>query len=149
MRGAILDVTEQRAAEVERLEAVSMFRQGFDTAPIGMVLTDPDSGRYARVNDAMCALLDRPREQLIGASLDSVIHPDDRPAGLDSATRDLIDGSSLASVSERECGSCARTGRVVWATLNAAPVYQRRRVDASGVFSGDRHHRAQGARGAV
>ena len=42
VRGAILDVTEQRAAEVERLEAVSMFRQGFDTAPIGMVLTDAE-----------------------------------------------------------------------------------------------------------
>jgi len=42
VRGAILDVTEQRAAEVERLEAVSGFRQGFDTAPIGMVLTDAE-----------------------------------------------------------------------------------------------------------
>jgi PAS domain S-box-containing protein len=80
LRGAILDVTEQRAAEVERLEAVSMFRQGFDTAPIGMVLTDADTGWCVRVNDAMCALLDRPREQLIGASLDSVIHPMIDPA---------------------------------------------------------------------
>jgi PAS domain S-box-containing protein len=52
LHGAIVDVTEQRAAEVERLEAVSMFRQGFDTAPIGMVLTDGGTGLCIRVNDA-------------------------------------------------------------------------------------------------
>jgi PAS domain S-box-containing protein len=63
LRGAILDVTDQRAAEVERLEAVSMFRQGFDTAPIGMVLTSAATGWCVRVNDAMCGLLDRPREE--------------------------------------------------------------------------------------
>jgi PAS domain S-box-containing protein len=121
LRGAILDVTEQREAEAERLEAVSMFRQGFDTAPIGMVLTDADTGWCVRVNDAMCALLNRPREQLIGASLDSVIHPDDRP-GIHEARGAIKDGSSLI-VEQHELRYLRPDGTSGWAALNAAPVF--------------------------
>ena len=108
MRGAILDVTEQRAAESERLEAVSMFRQGFDTAPIGMVLTDADTGWCIRVNDAMCAMLDRPREQLIGASLD-VGHPSRRSSRAFSEARGEILDGSRPSVSAKHASS-DRTG---------------------------------------
>jgi PAS domain S-box-containing protein len=121
LRGAILDVTEQRAAEAERLEAVSMFRQGFDTAPIGMVFTDAGTGLCARVNDAMCALLDRPREQLIGASLDSFIHPDDLP-GVHEARGAIVDGSSLI-VQQHELRYLRSDGTVGWAALTAAPVF--------------------------
>jgi PAS domain S-box-containing protein len=121
LRGAILDVTEQRQAEVERLEAVSMFRQGFDTAPIGMVLTDPGSGVYTRINDTMCALLDRPREQLIGASSEAVTHPDDQ-AAMDDARRANLDNSSHPGV-EREIRFLRPDGTTVWAAVNAAPVF--------------------------
>jgi PAS domain S-box-containing protein len=121
VRGAVLDVTEQREAEIERLEAVSMFRQGFDTAPIGMVLTDADTGLCVRVNDALCALVGRPREELIGASLDSIIHPDDRP-GVHEARGAIRDGSSLI-VEEHELRYLRPDGTVGWAALNAAPVF--------------------------
>jgi PAS domain S-box-containing protein len=121
LRGAILDVTEQRAAEVERLEAVSMFRQGFDAAQIGMILTDANTGWCVRVNDAMCALLNRSREQLIGESLDSVIHPDDRQ-GVHEARRAIRDGSSLI-VHQHELRFLRPDGTVGWAALNAAPVF--------------------------
>jgi PAS domain S-box-containing protein len=120
MHGAMLDVTDKHAAEAERLEAVSMFRQGFDTAPIGMVLTDPESGLYTRVNDAMCALVDRPREELMGASADSVIHADDRSALLEMR-RGLLDGS-LPSV-QSELRFARPDGSAVWTTFNTAPVY--------------------------
>jgi PAS domain S-box-containing protein len=121
VRGAILDVTEQRAAEVERLEAVSMFRQGFDTAQIGMVLTDADTGCCVRVNDALCALVGRPRAQLIGANFDSIIHPDDRP-GVHEARGAIVDGSRLV-VQQHELRYLRPDGTVGWAALNAAPVF--------------------------
>jgi PAS domain S-box-containing protein len=77
LHGAILDVTEARSAERERLAGLSLFREGFDLAPIGMVLTDPVEGRYLRVNDAMCGLLGRPREELLGLTYADVTHPED------------------------------------------------------------------------
>jgi PAS domain S-box-containing protein len=128
MRGSILDVTEQRAGEIERLEAVSMFRQGFDAAPIGMVLTDADTGWCVRVNDAMCAMLGRPREQLIGTSLDSVIHPDDR-AGVDAARRAILD--SGLGVFEHELRFLRADGIAGWATLTVTPI-----ISAAGTLHG-------------
>jgi PAS domain S-box-containing protein len=121
LHGAILDVTEQRAAEDERLEAVSMFRQGFDNAPIGMILTGADTGRCVRVNDAMCSMLSRPREQLMGASLDSVIHPDDRPS-VHEARDAIVDGSSPI-VQQFELRYLRPDGTAGWAALNASPVF--------------------------
>jgi PAS domain S-box-containing protein len=129
LRGSILDVTEQRAAEIERLEAVSMFRQGFDTAPIGMILTDADTGWCVRVNDAMCTLLDRPRERLIGASLDAVIHPDDRPR-IEAARRAIHDGSGMG-VKEHELRFLRADGTPGWATLTATPI-----ISAAGTLQG-------------
>ena len=110
MHGAILDVTEERSAERERLAGLSLFREGFDMAPIGMVLTDPDNGRYLRVNDATCRLLGRSREELLALGYTDVTHPDDvgpdeerrreigegRRSGYHSEKRFLLpDGSSL------------------------------------------------------
>lgn len=78
MRGALIDLTDQRIAEREQLAAIELFRQGFDAAPIGMTLSDPQNGRCTRVNDAMCELLQRPRSALVGESLYAFTHPDDR-----------------------------------------------------------------------
>jgi diguanylate cyclase (GGDEF)-like protein/PAS domain S-box-containing protein len=79
-RGAIVDVTEARAAERERLHAVSLFRQAFDASPIGMAMNDPRSGAFIEVNDAMCSLMQRSRSELLALSADAVTHPDDRAA---------------------------------------------------------------------
>lgn len=38
------------------------------------------SGRYVRVNDALCRILGRTREQLLSATLFDITHPDDREA---------------------------------------------------------------------
>jgi PAS domain S-box-containing protein len=85
-----------------------------------MVLTDPATGLCTRVNDAMCALLGRSREQLVGANLDSVIHPDDLP-GIDVARRAIHDGSSPI-VQQHELRYLRPDGTAGWAALNAAPV---------------------------
>jgi PAS domain S-box-containing protein len=90
LRGAILDVTQEREAERERLDAVSLFRGGFDASPVGMAMTDPRTGSYTRVNDALCTLLQRPRHELLGLGVDSVTHSDDR-AGNEEMRRVLRD----------------------------------------------------------
>ncbi|MGH2876011.1 MAG: PAS domain-containing protein, partial [Solirubrobacteraceae bacterium] len=95
MRGAVLDVTDQRRAERERLSVGALFRQGFDAAQIGMSLSEPTvRGRCMRVNDAMCALLGRARDELLGTSLlASVAHPDDH-ADVDAARAGMVSGEA-------------------------------------------------------
>lgn len=121
MRGAVLDVTDQRRAERERQSAEALLRQGFDAAQIGMSLSEPTArGRCLRVNDAMCALVGRPREQLLGRSLlMSVAHPGDR-AEVDSARRSLLSGE--ASSFRAEHRYFRADGSVAWGMLHITPV---------------------------
>ena len=88
MRGAVLDVTDQREAERARLAAEHLFQQGFDAAPIGMALSDAGDGRSFRVNEALCRLVGRTPDQLIGESVLTLIHPEDRATVADGAGQD-------------------------------------------------------------
>jgi PAS domain S-box-containing protein len=125
MRGAALDVTEQREIECERLAAENLFRNGFDAAPIGMVLSDPADGHCVRVNDALCRLVQRPREELIGRSMYGFTHPDDRDALW--AARERIRAGELSDL-QCEQRFVRPDGTVVWVLLHLAPV---RRADGS------------------
>jgi PAS domain S-box-containing protein len=73
--GRIVDAADRRALH----EAQARFRAAFEGAPIGMALCDLD-GRYLEVNPALCAILGRTEDQLLGATWPEVTHPDDRPA---------------------------------------------------------------------
>jgi PAS domain S-box-containing protein len=137
-RGAMLDVTEAREAERERLAAVSLFRHGFDTAPIGMGLTDPKGGRHVRVNDALCRLFGRSREQLIGETIDSLTHPDDRAAD-DRGRQAMLDRTVSSFAADKRY--LRPDGSAVWTTLHVAPVRKRGRVGAGVLLPGHRYHR--------
>jgi diguanylate cyclase (GGDEF)-like protein/PAS domain S-box-containing protein len=119
VRGATVDVTEAREAERARLDAVSLFRQGFDGAPIGMGLTDPTGARYVRVNDAMCMLLDRSRAELIGETINAMTHADDRAAD-DRGRQAMLDHTISSFVAEKRY--LRLDGSAVWTTLHVAPV---------------------------
>jgi diguanylate cyclase (GGDEF)-like protein/PAS domain S-box-containing protein len=60
----------------------------FDAMPIGMALFNTD-GEYVRVNGALCALLGRTQEDLIGMRDLELTHPDDRQSDVDAAWRVL------------------------------------------------------------
>jgi PAS domain S-box-containing protein len=119
LRGAALDVTEQREAEHARLEAASLFRRGFDEAPIGMVMVEPDEGRFMEVNDAMCRLLGRSRAELVGTPVYDVTHPDDQSRLLEGR-QELIDDPSMSYQTEKRY--VRPDGSIVWASLHATPV---------------------------
>ena len=53
------------------------FRKMFDTSTAGMMLTDV-AGHIQRVNAALCRLLGRSEQELLGAEGASLIHPEDR-----------------------------------------------------------------------
>lgn len=60
----------------------------FDHAATGMALFNTD-GQFIRLNAAMCALVGRPLEELLGRRDQEFTHPDDRQADLDAAWRIL------------------------------------------------------------
>jgi len=71
-----------------RAEAQLYFDVAFETAPIGMALFNTD-GQYIRVNSALCDLLGRDAEALLGRRDQEFTHPDDRKADIEAAWRVL------------------------------------------------------------
>jgi PAS domain S-box-containing protein len=57
--GSIQDVTEHKAAEEARHDALELFETAFSHAPIGMTLVALD-GRWLKVNPAMCEIVGWP-----------------------------------------------------------------------------------------
>jgi PAS domain S-box-containing protein len=115
MRGAVLDITAQRSEEQQRLLAERQFRQAFDSAPIGMALSDPHTGRYLRVNDALCRMLDRPREALLATTIAAVSHPLDHPA-VEASLREILAGER--SEARHEKRYLRSDGSPVWGLLH-------------------------------
>jgi PAS domain S-box-containing protein len=60
-------------------EAETRFRAAFESAPIGMAITDLE-GRFLQVNRALCDLLGRPEGELLRSTWEEITHPDDLPA---------------------------------------------------------------------
>ena len=119
LRGAVLDVTELREAERERVAATSLFEKGFDAAPIAMAISDPASGRYTRVNDAMCRLLGRPREELLRKTVREVTHPDDHGKYDEARQTLLLQGGGKYQIEKRYERP---DGTLVWAAVHVVPV---------------------------
>ena len=118
--GISLDITQLRAAEEARGESESLFRQGFDTSPIGMVLTDPATGRYLQVNDAFCRLLGRQRDELLTLSFHDVTHPED--AAANEVARAEMAAGALAH-DEREKRYVRPDGSLVWTSAHTVAVH--------------------------
>ncbi|WP_375490480.1 EAL domain-containing protein [uncultured Jatrophihabitans sp.] len=68
----------ERETTRERLRRGELrFRSVFDSSPLPMALTLGDSGTFGAVNEALCTLVGRTREELIGRSARDLCHPDD------------------------------------------------------------------------
>lgn len=69
------------------------FRSIFEMSAVPIVQADLRTGRFLRVNEAFCRLLDYPEEELLGAkSVLDVTHPDDREETL-ALLQALVDGA--------------------------------------------------------
>jgi diguanylate cyclase (GGDEF)-like protein/PAS domain S-box-containing protein len=112
------DVTAERGSEVARRRAEAEATGMFAHAPIGIALVGlarVAPWQLLRVNDALCDLLGRNRDELLGMKLFDLVHPEDQPqarAGLDRlATNGRWSG---------ECRVRRADGTPVWVLLTAA-----------------------------
>jgi PAS domain S-box-containing protein len=95
-------------------EASRYFDIAFDQAPIGMAIFNAD-GEYVRVNPALCELLGRGDDQLLGRRDQEFTHPDDRQLDVDVAW-DILAGRR--STFQRQKRFVRPDGAVVWAIAN-------------------------------
>jgi two-component system sensor histidine kinase/response regulator len=105
-----VDVTRQRASEQAHQEATEMFESAFSGAPTGVALIAMD-GRFLRVNEALCGMLGRPADELVGSTSRPFTHPDDLKV-TDNAYEQLRSGARVAT----EKRYVRPDGEVVWAS---------------------------------
>jgi diguanylate cyclase (GGDEF)-like protein/PAS domain S-box-containing protein len=94
-----VDVTEKtrarRLAEQGLRDSEARLSAIFSKAAAGLSELSVD-GRFLRVNDTICQMLEWPREQLLGASITDVTHPDDIPRSVAAVQRLLATGEPVA-----------------------------------------------------
>ncbi len=72
----IRDITERKAIDIALYKSCKEFQSYFDTASIGMSVTAPDTS-WIEVNQKLCQILGRSKEELTGLSWVELSHPDD------------------------------------------------------------------------
>lgn len=118
--GVALDTTALQAAERSRAESDALFRQGFEGSPIGMAIIDPPTRRYVKVNDALCRLVGRSREELLQLTFADVTHEQDHET--DEAGRsNMVDGLETSYSCEKRY--VRADGRSVWVSVHVVPIY--------------------------
>ena len=106
LRGAVIDVTDERA--------------GFDAAPMGMLVTEPVRLGLVRVNDALCTMFGREREELLGLRVDDLTHPDD--LALVTTSREALLAGTMGTW-QGEKRYVRPDGGVIWAAFYVTPVH--------------------------
>ncbi len=88
------DVTDALAAAATAHEQQELFRLSFYDSPVGMAISSLD-GTMVQVNDAFADLMRVPRDRLVGTTVSSWTHPDDRPADRRNVG-ELLSGSAMS-----------------------------------------------------
>ena len=115
--GTLMDDTERTEAERERREADTRFEIGFEQSAIGAVIADL-AGLPIRVNPALCRLLGRPEEQLLGRRSTEYTPPDE--VELAGAVRTRL--ASGHDTYEDERRYLRPDGGIVWASCHVTLV---------------------------
>ena len=108
------DISERKQAEEALRESEARFRITFENASIGKCLIDTD-GRLIMVNRALCEMLGYSEQELIGAHVAALTHPDDLETSL-SWLRRLLAGAEDAVRTEKRY--IRKNGQVVWALVS-------------------------------
>ena len=98
------------------------YRTAFAHAPVGIVLTEVGAGRRVGtildVNHALCALLGYERDELLGAEMTLLGHPEDLDVAIDRFQRLLEHDEAGYTVTRRLVRA---DGEPVWAQVTVAP----------------------------
>lgn len=113
-----IDITQRKQAE-ERLRASEeRFAAIFASASVGLSEVGLD-GRFLRVNDELCRIIGRSREELLKLGIADVTHANDLTASFDVVQRVLTNGGA-ASLDKRYCRP---DGTTVWANSTATRLH--------------------------
>ncbi|NBK26125.1 MAG: PAS domain S-box protein, partial [Spirochaetia bacterium] len=99
--------------ELEKSE--QLFKTMFEQAPIGMSLTDIESGRIENINQSYADMLGYTREEVLGRRWDEFTHPEDKALSRVTTQRLLNKEGGILSIDKR---FIRKDGQILWANLS-------------------------------
>jgi|GEM_PF-117528 len=105
------DITERKAQ-------MELFENAFHHASIGMALVTPD-GRFSKVNDAFCGIVDYPEAEVLELRFQDITHPDDLDLDLHHRDR-LLAGEIVSYTMDKRY--IRGDGTPVWVNLSVSLV---------------------------
>ena len=111
------DVTERRRAADRLAESETRLSAIFAGASVGLSEISPE-GRFLRVNDELCRILGRTRDELLGLGVADVTHPEDLPRTLETVRR-VLDVEAEGTVGAIDKRYLRPDGSAVWASSRA------------------------------
>jgi two-component system sensor kinase FixL len=117
--GLMRDITERKRAEAELRESEQRFRSIFTESPLGKAVVGADL-RLLKANPALCRILDRPLDAILGSSIVDLMHPDNRERAVGEAG-EVLTGSRPRT--RFETRFLTANGVTVWASVNLARVH--------------------------
>ncbi len=118
--GIAIDLSERRRAEAAlraAAEEAEIMERAFIDAPTGVALIALD-GRFLRVNAALCDMLGRPENEIVGSTSAGFTHPDDL-----AVTAGAMDSLRAAGTRvQAEKRYLRPDGQVIWASTTGTAV---------------------------
>ena len=115
MVGVSRDITDRKQTEEKLKESEKQFRAIFDTASIGMVQTDPQTGRFLNVNRKMSEITGYSSDEMLRMCVPDITHPEDRQLDWNLFQRVLRGEIPEYRLEKRYI---RKDGRIVWVNGN-------------------------------
>ncbi len=117
----VTDITVRKLTEQALEESEQRFRAVFEQAAVGIAVIETATGRYLSVNQRMCEINHRAREEMLALTFMDVTHPEDLQDDLNQM-EDLKAGTISSFNMEKR--NVAPDGAITWINLTVAPMWR-------------------------
>ncbi|WP_437204346.1 PAS domain S-box protein [Planctomicrobium sp. SH664] len=114
--GSCLDISEKHQAEIEVRENEDLLRAVFESSNVGIILNDPVTGRFLRVNDKFCEITGYSAAELADRTFLEIVDVSDHESIREIFSRLLAGTISEYSVEKRYL---RKNGEIFWTRVNS------------------------------
>ncbi len=120
MTGTISDISDRKLAEQALLASEQRFRAVFEQAAVGVAEMDTTTGRFLSVNQRICEINQRSRDEMLRLTFSDVTLPEDLPKSLQQM-EELKAGKIRSYNLEKR--NLLLDGTLKWVNLTVSPMW--------------------------